>query len=114
MTRLAEERVLCDDALGLALTPDDEAEGPATWSATLGRVGTAEVGLWEIDAGEALDTEVDEIFVVLGGSGAVTFEGRLTDRAPAGCRRTAPRRGPHPVDHSRAATEGLRDRLTTV
>jgi uncharacterized protein len=50
---------------------------------TLDTVGGAEVGLWEMSAGTARDTEVDEVFVVLSGAGYVTFEhGERIDLAP--------------------------------
>jgi uncharacterized protein len=50
---------------------------------TLDTVGGAEVGLWEMSAGTARDTEVDEVFVVVSGAGHVTFEdGERIDLAP--------------------------------
>ena len=50
---------------------------------TLDTVGGVEVGLWEMSAGTARDTEVDEVFVVVSGSGQVTFEdGERLDLAP--------------------------------
>lgn len=32
-----------------------------------------EIGFWQIDAGSATDVEIDEVFLVLAGSGQVTF-----------------------------------------
>jgi uncharacterized protein len=50
---------------------------------TLDTVGGVEVGLWEMSAGTARDTEVDEVFVVVSGAGHVTFEdGERIDLAP--------------------------------
>jgi uncharacterized cupin superfamily protein len=50
----------------------------------LGVVGGAEVGVWEITAGVADDTEVDELFVVLSGRARVEFldEGRSIELGP--------------------------------
>ncbi len=41
---------------------------------TLDQVAGAEVGLWEMTRGAARDVEADEVFVVLAGRGAVTFD----------------------------------------
>jgi uncharacterized cupin superfamily protein len=51
---------------------------------SLGIVGGAEVGVWEIGTGVADDTEVDELFVVLSGRARVEFldEGRSVELGP--------------------------------
>jgi len=36
-------------------------------------VGDVEVGLWEAGPGTDVDTEVDEVFLVLSGGGTLTF-----------------------------------------
>ncbi|QKE85058.1 cupin domain-containing protein [Arthrobacter sp. NEB 688] len=74
------QRLLADDATRLPLEheplPADEVldGAPTTAVRTLGTVGDVEVGVWEMSAGTARDTEVDEVFVVLSGSGTVEFE----------------------------------------
>jgi uncharacterized cupin superfamily protein len=56
---------------------------PTTAVVTLGTVGGADVGLWEMTEGTGRDTEVDEVFVVVSGAGHVTFEdGERIDLAP--------------------------------
>ena len=56
---------------------------PTAAVVALDTVGGAEVGLWEMTAGTARDTEVDEVFVVVSGSGHVTFEdGQRVELAP--------------------------------
>jgi uncharacterized cupin superfamily protein len=64
--------------LELAVTTDGIADR------SLGVVGGAEVGVWEITAGVADDTEVDELFVVLSGRARVEFldEGRSIELGP--------------------------------
>jgi uncharacterized cupin superfamily protein len=66
-------RLLTVDAHALELAAGEPAE-PTTRLRELGRLGEAEVGVWEIDPGTAEDVEADEIFVVLGGSGTVRFD----------------------------------------
>ena len=57
-----------------ALPVDDVITGTPTAAVlSLDTVGGAEVGIWEMTEGTARDTEVDEVFVVLSGSGYVTF-----------------------------------------
>jgi uncharacterized protein len=70
---MASQRLLAGDARHLSLPLDPGGTSPATRSEALGRVGVVEVGLWEIDAGHAEDTEADEVFVVLAGRGSVAF-----------------------------------------
>ena len=56
---------------------------PSTAVLTLGSVGGAEVGLWEMSEGTARDTEVDEVFVIVSGRGSVLFDdGERIDLAP--------------------------------
>ncbi len=50
------------------------AGSPETTTIPLADLGEAEFGIWEITAGTVRDTEADEIFVVLSGSGSVGFE----------------------------------------
>jgi uncharacterized cupin superfamily protein len=57
------------------LPEEDVVEGRPTAAVhVLDRLGEVEVGLWEMTAGTARDTEVDEVFVVLAGRGTVRFE----------------------------------------
>ena len=64
--------------------PDEVVDGSPTAAVlTLGSVGGAEVGLWEMSEGTARDTEVDEVFVIVSGRGSVLFEdGERIDLAP--------------------------------
>jgi uncharacterized cupin superfamily protein len=56
---------------------------PTAAARTLGAVGDVEVGVWEMSAGTARDTEVDEVFVVLAGAGTVAFaDGEVLALAP--------------------------------
>ncbi len=66
------------------LPSDEVIEGDPTAAATaLDSVGGAEVGVWEMTAGAARDTEVDEVFVVLAGRGTVRFaDGESLDLSP--------------------------------
>lgn len=74
------QRLLADDVTRLplaheALPAEEVVDGDPTAAVqTLGTVGGVEVGVWEMSAGTARDTEVDEVFVVLSGSGTVEFE----------------------------------------
>ena len=82
-------RLLSPDVTAAALThealPSEEvlAGSPTAAVLTLDTVGGTEVGLWEMTVGTARDTEVDEVFVVVSGSGHVTFEdGERLDLMP--------------------------------
>jgi uncharacterized protein len=82
-------RLLSPDVTTAALAhqplPGEEVVdgSPTAAVLTLDTVGGAEVGLWEMSAGTARDTEVDEVFVVVSGAGHVTFEdGERIDLAP--------------------------------
>lgn len=74
------QRLLADDVTRLPLDHEplpaaDVVDGdPTTGVQPLGTVGGVDVGVWEMSAGTARDTEVDEVFVVLSGSGTVQFE----------------------------------------
>ena len=67
-----------------ALPADEVVHGsPTVALRTLDTVSGAEVGIWEMTAGTARDTEVDEVFVVLAGRGSVMFEdGERIDLEP--------------------------------
>lgn len=82
-------RLLSPDVTAAELTheplPADEVVtgSPTAAVLTLGTVGGAEVGLWEMAVGTARDTEVDEVFVIVSGRGHVTFDdGERIDLAP--------------------------------
>lgn len=70
---LADDRLLSPAVLAEELTPDGASEALATSSRALGALGDREVGMWEAGPGTDVDTEVDELFVVLAGAGEVTF-----------------------------------------
>lgn len=83
------ERLLAPDVSILPLAHEPLPAGevvagaPTAAARTLGAVGDVEVGLWEMSAGTARDTEVDEVFIVLAGAGTVAFEdGEVLDLAP--------------------------------
>jgi uncharacterized cupin superfamily protein len=59
------------------------AGSPAAGIATLHDDLGVEIGVWELTEGTVTDTEVDEVFVVVAGSGSVTFEdGERVDLRP--------------------------------
>lgn len=57
----------------LAAVPAEEvAHGhPRVGELTLGSLGNCEAGIWELRDGAMLDTEVDEVFVVISGSATI-------------------------------------------
>ena len=65
-------RLLCADVLTTALEPDGASAALSTAAARLS-AGDVEIGLWEAGPGRDVDTEVDEVFLVLSGAGTVTF-----------------------------------------
>lgn len=77
-TPRSASRLVSLDVLTARLTPDGTSPALATASTTLiegaGGDGHLEVGLWEAGPGTDTDTEVDEVFLVLAGTGTVTFE----------------------------------------
>jgi uncharacterized cupin superfamily protein len=77
------------DAPGLVLehepVPADQvvAGAPATGYAALDSSDAGEIGVWEMTPGAMRDVEVDEVFVVLSGSGTVSFDdGERVDLGP--------------------------------
>lgn len=66
------------------IAPEDVVEGsPSAGSRALTTLGGVEVGVWEITPGTVTDVETDEVFVVLAGSGTVSFDdGEVVDLAP--------------------------------
>lgn len=57
------------------LAPGTVVDGsPEAGSRALAAVAGVEVGVWEMTPGTATDVEVDEVFVVLSGSGTVSFD----------------------------------------
>jgi uncharacterized cupin superfamily protein len=69
---LSASRLLCADVLTTEVEPDGASASFSTAARTLS-VGDVEVGLWEAGPGSDVDTEVDEVFLVLSGAGTVTF-----------------------------------------
>ena len=67
------------DALTLPLEhsplPADEVRSgaPTTGIRELGSFGGVELGIWEMTEGAAVDTEADEVFIVLSGRARVDF-----------------------------------------
>ena len=70
----AESRLLVPDLLDVAVATDGASIALATASAELGTFAGCEVGLWEAGPGVDRDVEVDELFVILSGTGRVAFE----------------------------------------
>jgi len=57
------------------LDPSTVVDGaPQAGSRALAAVAGVEVGVWEMTPGTATDVEVDEVFVVVAGSGSVSFD----------------------------------------
>ena len=69
---LSASRLLCADVRTAAVEPDGASAALSTATTTLS-VGDVEVGLWEAGPGTDVDTEADEVFLVLSGAGTVTF-----------------------------------------
>ena len=65
---LSASRLLSTDVLTEAVEPDGSSMALSTAVATL-LPGDVEVGLWEAGPGHDADTEVDEVFLVLSGTG---------------------------------------------
>jgi uncharacterized cupin superfamily protein len=77
------------DAAGLQLTHEPLSSecvvtpGVTTALNPLGESAGLEVGVWEHGAGVSVDTEVDEVFVVISGRGRVTCDqGGVIELAP--------------------------------
>jgi uncharacterized cupin superfamily protein len=72
--------VLSSDVLTQPLTADElspsdvVAGAPRVASADLEELGAVSIGVWEITEGTVTDTEVDEVFLVLAGSGQIAFD----------------------------------------
>lgn len=85
-TMLDMNRVLDVDTLvpTAPLDPGTVVDGaPEAGSRALAAVSGVEVGVWQMTPGTATDVEVDEVFVVLSGSGTVSFEdGERVDLGP--------------------------------
>lgn len=70
----AAERLISADVLTEPTWPDDVSVPLATSSTMLTAAAASEIGLWEAGPGTDTDVEIDEVFLVLAGAGAVTFE----------------------------------------
>ena len=80
----AAERLSLGDAFALAdrepATPDAD---PPVVDTAVTTLGATEIGLWQVEPGVLHDVEVDEVFLVLAGSGRVTFaDGSVLPLAP--------------------------------
>lgn len=71
-------------ALGLADLPPEEvrAGSPKAGSREIHAGPGLELGIWEMTTGTAVDTEVDECFLVLAGSATVTVQPDTPSEAP--------------------------------
>ena len=68
----------------LPIAPDDIRAGtPTAGVVTLVDDLAVEIGVWELTEGTVVDTEVDEVFVVVAGAGSVIFsDGEPVDLRP--------------------------------
>ncbi len=79
-----DQRALSTDVLTEPLTADelspfDVVDGPPrVASADLEEASGVSIGVWEITPGVVTDTEVDEVFLVVAGSGQIAFEDGAT------------------------------------
>jgi len=81
-TRIVDVAAL--DLDDLPLEPGSTVAGtPRAGLATLHELGEVEIGVWELTEGTVTDTEADEVFVVVSGTGSVTFaDGERIELAP--------------------------------
>ncbi|QIK62950.1 cupin domain-containing protein [Leucobacter viscericola] len=57
-----------------SVAPEETVSGsPRQGFVELGAIGSCETGIWELRSGTVVDTEVDEIFVVLSGGASIEF-----------------------------------------
>jgi len=71
--------------LALADVPEAQriAGTPRTGATKLGQFGGMTLGVWEMTPGTMRDTEIDEVFVVLGGAASIEFaDGSVTVLEP--------------------------------
>ena len=69
------QRVLTADAMSADLGPEH--------TLIIARLGSTDVGLWEMEPGTIEDTEVEEVCLMLAGRGTVQFEdGEVVTLAP--------------------------------
>ncbi|MGW3995216.1 cupin domain-containing protein [Amycolatopsis sp. NPDC004772] len=73
ISALAAARLISADLGAVELAPDGASAELATASAGLTKLGHTEIGLWEAGPGIDADTEADEVFLVLSGTGTVEF-----------------------------------------
>ncbi|HUH53796.1 MAG TPA: cupin domain-containing protein [Microbacteriaceae bacterium] len=61
--------------IALEEVPAEEtiAGDPRQGTAELGKIAGAEVGIWELRDGTVIDTEIDEVFVVIAGGAKIEF-----------------------------------------
>jgi uncharacterized cupin superfamily protein len=73
VSTMSAQRLVSADVHAQPLDPDGVSEALATASSAL-VVTQVEVGLWEAGPGTDTDVEADEAFLVLTGSGTVSFD----------------------------------------
>ncbi len=86
---MSQQRVLSADVMTEPLTADElssshvVAGSPNVASADLEEAAGVSIGVWEITEGAVTDAEVDEVFLVLAGSGQIAFDdGSIVTLAP--------------------------------
>jgi uncharacterized cupin superfamily protein len=73
--RMLSADVMTEPLTADELSPSDVISGsPRVASADLETAGGVSIGIWEISQGAVTDTEVDEVFLVLAGSGEIAFD----------------------------------------
>jgi uncharacterized cupin superfamily protein len=79
----AAQRLLSSDLMAESVPEDGSSTVLTTTWKVLGADGVLEVGLWAAGPGSDVDIEIDEVFLVLNGSGTVTFDdGSRIELAP--------------------------------
>lgn len=72
-----------DAIVPLVAVPTDQIDtgSPRQGLIEIGTVGGSETGIWELRGGAVLDTEVDEVFVVIAGNATIELldEGRTVE-----------------------------------
>ena len=83
MATAAAARLLSGDVLDHDTEADGASSALATAHASITKLGTTSIGLWDAGPGVDVDVELDEVFLVLAGAGTLTFaDGSTIDLRP--------------------------------
>ncbi|MBW8484278.1 cupin domain-containing protein [Actinomadura parmotrematis] len=72
--RIAAARLVVQDLAAATAEPDGASAALSTAHTVLHESGPLEIGVWEAGPGTDTDVEADEVFLVLAGTGTVTFD----------------------------------------